>query len=237
MPLAAIRVGEPSCGRATWFLVEYIDGVNYVSFAQFSEALYDRRAAAQSLHMTKNEIKQLLGLAASDRERELVRYSVFKSSGLSSTAARKHFGFQNMQERSLRVKRCIEEVQQIREAIEKLSIVEDKAILNEMGIDAESSDSECSSDDESEILDDTFHSECTESVSPSLYEPSLNDPMCSNPSQSLPDFTTLEQVLKEGQYNWFYLIDYVEGTVQVVDHSLLVIFLSFIRTWSLRQLT
>ena len=88
--------------------------------------------------MTKNEIKQLLGLASSDREREIIRYSVFKSSGLTSTAARKHFGLQNMQERSLRVKRCIEEVQQIREAIEKLSIVEDKAILKKLGIDVES---------------------------------------------------------------------------------------------------
>lgn len=29
MPLAAIRVSEPCSGRATWFLVEYIDGVNY----------------------------------------------------------------------------------------------------------------------------------------------------------------------------------------------------------------
>lgn len=50
--------------------------------------------------MSKNEIKKLLGLACSDREREVIRYSVFKSSGLTSTAARQHFGFQNMEDRS-----------------------------------------------------------------------------------------------------------------------------------------
>ena len=88
MPLVAIRVGVPSRGRATWFLVEYIDGVNYISFAQFSEALFNSRTAAHNMHMNKSEIKKLLGLACSDHDRELIRYSVFRSSGLTSSAAR-----------------------------------------------------------------------------------------------------------------------------------------------------
>lgn len=117
----------------------------------------------------------------------------------------------------------IEEARQIKEAIEKLSTVEDKAILNEMGTDVDTSDSGCSSDDEVKIPDNTFQSECTsESVLPSICEP---DTTCNNPSQSLPDFTTLEQVLKDGQYNCFFcFVDYVEETVQTV------ISVSFIRT-------
>ena len=33
MPLAAIRVGAPESGRAAWFLLEYVQGVNYSSFS------------------------------------------------------------------------------------------------------------------------------------------------------------------------------------------------------------
>lgn len=40
MPLACIRVGTPESGKAAWFLVEYVEGVNYTSFAHFSEALF-----------------------------------------------------------------------------------------------------------------------------------------------------------------------------------------------------
>lgn len=60
--------------------------------------------------MDKNKIKALLGLATSDRERELIRYSVFKASGLTQTGARKQFG---MDTRAERVEKCIEEAPSI----------------------------------------------------------------------------------------------------------------------------
>lgn len=43
MPLAAIRVGIPDSGRSAWFLVEYVEGVDYVNFARFSEAIFHSR--------------------------------------------------------------------------------------------------------------------------------------------------------------------------------------------------
>lgn len=66
MPLACIRVGTPESGKAAWFLVEYIEGVNYTSFAHFSEALFGARTHSQTVSIERGEIKALLGLAQSD---------------------------------------------------------------------------------------------------------------------------------------------------------------------------
>ena len=89
MPLACIRLGDLKKGTSCWYLVEYVQGVDYVKFACFANALQDT-TASRSLTIDKGHVKALLGLARSDRERELIRYSVFKSSGLSATAARKN---------------------------------------------------------------------------------------------------------------------------------------------------
>ena len=94
MPLACIRVGKPESGTAAWFLVEYVEGVNYINFAHFAEALFSTRAHSHAVGIGRGEIKSLLGLAQSDRERELIRCSIFKTSGLSSSASRRQFGFE-----------------------------------------------------------------------------------------------------------------------------------------------
>lgn len=142
MPLAAVRIGTPQSGTAAWYLLEYKEGVKYFQVVQFLEAmLFPRQGSVQII--TKSELKALLGLAQSDRERELIRYSVFRSSGLSASRARRHLGLENMQQRSERIFQCIQEAQQIREAVDKLSRLQDKALLCVMGMsDHESSTSE-----------------------------------------------------------------------------------------------
>ncbi len=67
MPLACIRVAIPESVKAAWFLVEYVDGVNY-NFAQLAEALFGARPHSQTVGIGSGEIKTLLGLAQSDRE-------------------------------------------------------------------------------------------------------------------------------------------------------------------------
>ena len=48
------------------------------------------------MHMTKDHLGQLLSLAQTDRERECIKYAVFKTSGLSASAAWKFYGFSDM---------------------------------------------------------------------------------------------------------------------------------------------
>ena len=101
----------------------------------------------------KTEVKALLGLALSDRERELIRYSVFKASGISSTAARKSLGFEHMNQRAERVEMALQEARCISETVEDIARTQDKALLQSMGFvdaftDTESdSESDCTKED------------------------------------------------------------------------------------------
>ena len=61
------------------------------------------------------------------RERECLRYAVYRASGLTLTGARKHFGMENMAQRSSRVEDCIREVEKISEACEELAQLRLKA--------------------------------------------------------------------------------------------------------------
>ena len=70
-----------------------MERVNYVNFACFSESVLKLKNPTRPDGIDKDKIKSLLGLATSDRERELIRYSVLKASYLTQTGARKQFGF------------------------------------------------------------------------------------------------------------------------------------------------
>ena len=149
-------------------MVEYVEGVDYVNFAHFAEALFTANKPSQSPCINKSEIKGLLGLAQSDRERELIRYSLFKASGLTSSGVRRHFGFEKMSERARSVRDCIETARSIREAIDKLSMIQDRAILAAMGINGDETESDSDSSSDDDVL--------SQPLTPLGPTPSLPDP-------------------------------------------------------------
>ena len=128
MPIAALRLGEPSSGFAEVQLMEYIPGIDNLKIHHFLRGCPTIRGGCTP-SMTKEELKHLLGVAQSDKERECIRYAVYKASGLSATQARKQFGFENMSERYDRVEEALKEVQSIRECVESLSNTQEQAIL------------------------------------------------------------------------------------------------------------
>lgn len=145
----------------------------------FVDALGSKEAAPVS----KAEVRSLLEITQSNQERELVRYSIFKTSRLSYTAARKMCGFEDMRNREARIETSVLEAREIREAIDDLAKTEDIALLSSMGIDVELSESDSDSDT-------------------SNFEPS--------PILDLPDVSALVPVLEDARYNWFQVLDYVE---------------------------
>ena len=62
-----------------------------------------KKSPSSSPQMTKDHLGQLLSLAQTDRERECIKYVVFKTSGLSASAAQKFYGFSDMTRRADRV--------------------------------------------------------------------------------------------------------------------------------------
>lgn len=105
-PLACVRVGDVALEVSCLLVMEHIQGTNY-------EASVSLRPALE-----KAEVKQIMRLAQSERERQLLWYAIYKSSGVSSGVAKKVFGFNDTGEHCRKVEVCIEVVQSIHESFE-----------------------------------------------------------------------------------------------------------------------
>ncbi len=151
MPLAAVRVGKPSNGNSYAILTERFKdervGVLVNTMIQAQHQQVPKK-------LDKGCVRMLLKLAQSDRERECLKYAVVKASGISATEARRRYGFENMTTRLARVEKAITEAQEIREAIESLARIQDKAVLASFGMMC----SDSSDDSDLETLEDEVHS-------------------------------------------------------------------------------
>ena len=78
--------------------MEYVEGVDYVKLGHFLNTMQSSQNPITS-NLGKCELHQLLSLAQSDREQELIRCTALKASGYSITAAKKVYGFQDVNKR------------------------------------------------------------------------------------------------------------------------------------------
>ena len=128
-------------------------------------------------------MKELLSFAKSDREREVLRYSVYRASGLTSSAARKLYGWERMSDRSL-VEESLREARALQESIEDLCVTQERALLQSLGIEPETSDT---SDDECVCESDTLPSDL--------------------PGDRINTEKELNETLSKSQYNWFNVVE------------------------------
>ena len=153
MPLASVTIGEAGRGKSFTVLIEYTHGVNYARIRSLLNGIATT-CTVHTAQLEKTFVKILLGLAQSDREREKIRYAIYRASGVTATKARKQYGFEKMSERSARIKEVSREVQEIKEAIDEIASVQDEALLTSFGLqlqDSESSDEEMGPGSESEV--------------------------------------------------------------------------------------
>ena len=151
LPLAAIRCRKPESGASRLYLMEFLPGCHQQIIDFYLEN--DKQSLSTPPAMTKDQLKDLLSLAQSDRERECIKYAVCKSAGLTPTATRRLYGLEDMTRRKDAVEIAIEETKQIQENIEMLAKAQDKAILASHGIvpsSSDSSDSDATSDHDSD---------------------------------------------------------------------------------------
>ena len=78
----------------------------------------------------KSTLQALPSMFQSDRERETLRYVAYKASGLSSTKARRLYGFERMNSRALHVDESIVQLKRIREAVDEITSLQDKVLLS-----------------------------------------------------------------------------------------------------------
>ena len=189
MPLAAITLGSPSSGTSEVYLMEAVQGVDYLKLIEFLES---KTSKGMMPGLTKQQVKDLLCFAQSDRERETLRYTVCHASGLTSSGARRLYGWERMTERSALVEKCLKDAQEIRESIYYLSTTQERAVLKSFGISCISSESS----DDSEN---------------NLSEPA-NPPDVSCVVYPIPIDLELKTILTESHFNWFQLAETVLGS-------------------------
>ena len=99
--------------------------------------------------LSKDKMTELLFLAESEVEKEKLRYAVVKSSSLSSTQARRIYGFYDMNRRIDMVNSAATEAQSIKGCIEIICRIKDKSLLRSFSVD-DDDDDESSSGNESD---------------------------------------------------------------------------------------
>ena len=101
-------------------------------------------------------ITDVLAAAESDAERERITYAVAATSGQSNTKLRSIYGFEDIQRRKERVENALREAREIREAVDSIASIQEKAVLSSFGIQVDSDDSD---DDDEESETDTENEE------------------------------------------------------------------------------
>lgn len=91
-------------------------------------------------------------IAETERERQCICYAVYKSSCATPSEARRKYGFDRMGVKSVQVEACIKQAEEIHLAIDELAKIQDKALLESLGIQ---DDSSSESDEEIEMQVDS----------------------------------------------------------------------------------
>ncbi len=194
MPIVAIRIQNVSRNNAEWYVTELIHGVDYLKLSRFLN-LQAQENKCSAPNFLKAELKQLLVLAQSDRERELIKLATFQASGLTKTSARRHFGFENISNRLLRLEQCIEEAESVRECINSLSGDQEKAVALSVGVAPDDDSCSTSSDDQ--------HNTCDDPTVFSENEGFLDNPVTTAFTIAHEEFLV---ILKEPVFNWFEVV-------------------------------
>ena len=158
--------------------------------------------------MTKIELKQLLMIATTEKERECIRYAVYKASNLTPTQAKLHFGLDSMKSRALKVQECIDEVKKIDKAYSDLARTQELALFNCYGVESsEFLSPEVFSEEEPDLSDTE-----REGKSHSVDTYGLTQSDTDNHSLGTPDDSELFSALYQSGYNWFELVERLGDT-------------------------
>lgn len=150
LPLVSLRVGSPNDGCSEMYLFEYFPGVNYQHFLCLLNEFHS--AAHKELQLSKCDLQDILSIAQNDRERMCIQYTACKASGISLTAARKHYGLDNLKPRLQAVEDAIDTIREIKSDIDDICHTQEKVVLQQFGIEG-SSDSSSSEESESGDVD------------------------------------------------------------------------------------
>ena len=179
MPLVSICIRNPEKGHSFSILMEKFSGTDYSRIGSILNSLVNT-IQPKEISLEKSVVKALLGIAQSDHERNCIRYAIYKASGMSQTAIRRKYGFEQMQQHAASVEEAIVEIQNIRESINDLANIESKALLLQCGVVL--SESSSSSDSEEDFAVQEYNMLSTAkaplNVNPAYLKPLMTSSNC-----------------------------------------------------------
>lgn len=215
MPLVAIFINKEQ------YIMEKIDGFNYISLSNFlaSDAIQSSKEVKE-FGMRKNDLKDLLSIVKGEKERECIRYAVYKCSTLTQTQARNRFGLENMKARAFAVESSIKEVKKIANELDEIVADQCQALLDCYGLTSPSTlglplsppflsllpPSPSSIDDEECSMSDTSESEYDDHLVSNDEEVCSLVPLV----DCMPNDDMLMTTLVDSKYNWFEFVEQVE---------------------------
>ena len=118
-----------------------------INYQGIYRLLISQKDSGDPKHISKSALKDVLSLAQTRREQELICYTAVVSGHHSQTSAKKHLGLHNMNQCILDVEKCIDEAKLIYEAIEVLAQMEIDSLVA-----ADNYTDDSLSEDEPELL-------------------------------------------------------------------------------------
>ena len=132
MPLAVVGVGTFKQETFCLYLLNKLRPANlYIIQSLMAETCKHKQMHEE---MAKEEVQKLLNLAESESERERLKYAIAKSSGISNTKAKNIYGFSSLSEKKTKVEKAMEEACAIKDAIENVAKIKEKALLQSLGV-------------------------------------------------------------------------------------------------------
>ena len=193
MPLVSITVGEPKSGKSFSVIMEKYHGADYTKISMLLSCMANREAKNSSHPLDKFVVMSLLNIAQNDRERASLKYAIVKASNLTSSAARRIYGFEQTRKLEQRVKDAIVTAKRISEAVDDLARVEDKAFLISLGVQV--SDSDMNEDTGDELVESGV---------------SLSDINDTSETDTPPSLDKLHKLMCDSRFNWFQFYEHLE---------------------------
>ena len=131
IPVVSVRVGNPEKGMSFTILLEHCLGVDYSRMGLIINRM--DVPSSPSHNLEKSCVQMLLNMAQSDRDRQCIKYAIYKASEISATKARHLYGFRNMNEQACKVENAMRE---------EIANVKDRALLSSFGISEHTDSSE-----------------------------------------------------------------------------------------------
>lgn len=151
LPVAIFELGEASKGTQTLYMIEQHPGVDYVKYVELirsASGTIDTSSSPNSI--SKEKLKALCELASSEKDRKLIKYAM--CADFSEKKAKK-YGLSDWNRQKDEIESSMERNKEIREAVNELACLEEKAILRGYGIEIESDNESLISTESGESCD------------------------------------------------------------------------------------